>query len=172
MNKKLLSLALSVFLVAAVSVTMAFEQFKPERSSGQSHLAAPDFSLKDTEGKTLRLRSQRGNPVAIFFGTSWCPACRTELPAFKNLYKKYADQGIRFFYININESTERTARFAKSNSLPFPALVDGDGRVAGSYHIIGVPTIFLIDQDGMFVKIAHRTSDLQAALDNVLSSKN
>ena len=126
----------------------------------QENIAAPDFSLKDLEGKKFKLSSQRGNPVIIFFGTTWCPACRGEMPFFKDLYDKYAQRGLKFIYIDINESKERVARFAKTNSFPYLVLVDEDGSVASEYSIIGVPTLFLVDKEGNIIAITHRTSDL------------
>lgn len=161
MNKKIL-LTLILFFIC-VSVTMAFGPFRQEASSRQTKNAAPDFALKDIQGKTFRLGSQRGNPVIIFFGTTWCPACRSEMPLYKDLYEKYSARGLKFIYIDINESTSRVARFAEQNSFPYLVLVDSDGSVANRYNIIGVPTLILIDKDGNIVRMAHRTSDLPVA---------
>jgi peroxiredoxin len=72
-------------------------------------------------------------------------------------------RGLKFLYIDINESTERVARFAKENSFPYQVLVDGDGSVAADYNIIGVPTLILLDQTGNIVSVSHRISDLPVA---------
>ena len=81
MNKKVLLIL--VFMFIFVSVAMAFGQYRPGFSSKQEKITAPDFSLKDIQGKTFRLSSQRGNPVIMFFGTTWCPACRSEMPRYQ-----------------------------------------------------------------------------------------
>jgi peroxiredoxin len=158
MNKKVLLVL--VFLFILVSVAMCFGQYRPGFFSRQDKVLAPDFSLKDIQGKTFKLSSQRGNPVVMFFGTTWCPACREEMPLYKDLYDKYALRGLKFLYIDINESTERVARFAKLNSFPYVVLVDGDGSVATDYNIIGVPTMILLDKAGNIVSVSHRISDL------------
>jgi thiol-disulfide isomerase/thioredoxin len=108
----------------------------------------------------FKLSSKKGNPVIMFFGTTWCPACRSEMPYYKALYDKYAKRGLKFLYIDINESAKRVARFAKENSFPYIVLLDSDGSVANNYNITGVPTLFLIDKNGNIVGASHRTMDL------------
>jgi peroxiredoxin len=144
-------------------------QCKSNTPSKQETAAATDFSLQDIQGKTFKLSSQRGNPVVMFFGTTWCPACRGEMPFYKDLYKKYAGRGLKFLYIDINESSMRVARFAKDNSFPYLVLVDSDGSVANDYNIIGVPTVILMDEKGKIIGVSHRVSDLP--LDNLFMAK-
>lgn len=108
----------------------------------------------------FKLSSQKGKPVVMFFGTTWCQACRADMPYYKALYEKYARHGLKFFYIDINESTKRVARFAKENSFPYIVLLDSDGSVARNYNITGVPTLFLINKHGNIIGISHRTVDL------------
>ena len=156
MNKKII--IFSIILLICIPVALSFGQYRPLLK--QEKIAAPDFSLDDIQGKTFKLSSQRGNPVIIFFGATWCPACRGEMPHYKALYDKYAQRGLKFLYIDINESTRKVARFAKENSFPFLVLVDLDGSVANDYNLIGVPTLFLLDKEGNIISISHQVSDL------------
>lgn len=158
MNKKVL-LAL-VLLFIFVSVALAFGQYRPSFFSKHDKVPAPDFSLKDIQGKTFKLSSQRGNPIVMFFGTTWCPACRSEMPIYRDLFDKYAKRGLKFLYIDINESMDRVARFSKQNSFPYIVLVDEDGSVANEYNIIGVPTMILLDSKGNIVSVSHQVSAL------------
>lgn len=158
MNKKVILISIIMFI--CILVALSFGQFRPYDSFKQDKIAAPDFSLKDIQGKTFKLSAQRGNPIVMFFGTTWCPACRTEMPFYQALHEKYARLGLKFIYVDINESTDRVARFAKTNSFPYLVLVDGDGRVANDYNLIGVPTLFLVDKTGNLIGISHRVADL------------
>jgi peroxiredoxin len=157
MNKKTVLILMTLFVCVLFSWSLGCRQGD---SSLRSNTMAPDFSLRDTQGKTFKLSSQRGNPVIIFFGTTWCPACRGEMPHYKSLYDKYASSGMKFLYIDINESPVRVARFAKDNLFPYHVLVDADGSVANNYSIIGVPTIILVNKEGTIIGSSHRTSDL------------
>ncbi|PKN04996.1 MAG: hypothetical protein CVU71_18270 [Deltaproteobacteria bacterium HGW-Deltaproteobacteria-6] len=134
--------------------------FKPELTQ------APDFTLKDVQGKTFRLSAQRGKPVLIFFGTTWCPGCRAEIPKYKEVHRTYSPRGLEVIYINIMEPAKKVIRFAQSNSLPYRTLLDEDGSVGNAYNVIGVPMIMLLDKAGNIVKVGHSSKDMP--LDNVL----
>jgi cytochrome c-type biogenesis protein len=167
MNKKIL-LVLTILLIC-VSFTLSFGQYRSSVFSKHEKIPAPDFSLNDIQGKTFKLSSQRGNPVVMFFGATWCPACRGEMPFYKALYEKYAWRGLKFLYIDINESSKRVAYFAKENSFPYLVLLDSDGNVANDYNLIGVPTLVLVDKEGNITDISHRVSDLP--LDAIFPAK-
>ncbi len=154
----------NLFVVALLLVTVllvtAMGRSPSKDSSAHAGLRTPDFTLRDISDKTFRLSTQLGRPMVIFFGTTWCPACRAEMPYFKELYDKYSARGLKFVYIDINESPSRVARFAKENSFPYIVLVDTDGAVAQDYNIIGVPTMILLDKKGFLKGVAHRVRDL------------
>ena len=158
MNKKIL--IATVVLVVCIAVTLYFGQYRPNASSKQKAIAAPDFSLQDLQGKTFKLSGQLGKPVVIFFGTTWCPSCRAEIPSYSAIYEKYAKRGLEVIYIDINEPAEKVARFAKSYSFPYRVLLDRDGNVANDYSIVGVPTLVLVDKGGNVITISHSTADL------------
>lgn len=155
MTRKIILLTVTILFVFTF-FTISFGQNIPSVFS----IPAPDFSLYDINGKMLKLSNQKGNPVIMFFGTTWCPACRSEMPYYKALYDKYTKRGLKFLYIDINESTKRVARFAKENSFPYIVLLDSDGSVANNYNITGVPTLFLLDKNGNIIGASHRTMDL------------
>jgi peroxiredoxin len=154
MNKKILLIV--TILLLCIPFAPSFGQYRPSVIS----IPAPDFSLYDIQGTIFKLSSQKGNPVVMFFGTTWCPACRGEMPFYKALYEKYAKRGLKFLYIDINESSKRVAYFAKENSFPYIVLLDSDGSVATNYNITGVPTLILVDKQGNIIGISHRTTDL------------
>jgi len=135
-------------------------QFIPNAPFKAAAVAAPDFSLKDLQGKFFQLSKQKGKPVLIFFGTTWCPACRSELPLYKGIYEAYTKRGMEVIYINIMEPRGKVAKFVAANALPFKILLDEDGDVANNYAVVGVPTLVLIDKEGKIIKITHSTADL------------
>ena len=155
-NIALLTFALLAFFPANYSLG----QFIPNAPFKAASVSAPDFSLKELPGKIFQLSKQRGKPVLIFFGTTWCPSCRTELPLYKGIYETYAKRGLEVIYINIMEPRGKVAKFVTANALPFKILLDEDGEVATNYAVVGVPTLVLIDKEGKIIKISHTTADL------------
>ena len=44
---------------------------------------APDFQLKDSNGKTVSLADYKGKTLVIDFWATWCVPCRNSFPAVK-----------------------------------------------------------------------------------------
>src|ERR1700676_2731839 len=53
---------------------------------------APDFKLKDLDGKDLSLASLNGKVVLLNFWATWCGPCRAEIPSLIQLQKRYQDR--------------------------------------------------------------------------------
>ena len=60
-------------------------------------------------------------------------------------------QGVEIVNIDIQESKEKVAKFTAQNQLPYRVLLDEDGTVSGVYEVRGVPTMILVDKNGMIV---------------------
>jgi peroxiredoxin len=110
---------------------------------------APDFVLRDLNGRRLRLSDFRGKqPVLLIFSATWCTFCREEIPHFKSIHATYAKQGLEIINIDIQESKEKVAKFTAKYGLPYRVLLDEDGAVGGIYDIRGIPSMVLVDQAG------------------------
>ncbi len=113
---------------------------------------APDFILKDLNGRKFRLSDHRGKkPVLIIFSATWCSFCRDEIPHFKAIHAAYAKRGLEIVNIDIQESKEKVAKFTARYGLPYRVLLDEDAAVSGIYDIRGVPSMVLVDQSGNIV---------------------
>jgi peroxiredoxin len=158
---KKIKIALFTFAILAfLPANYSSGQYIPNAPFKTASISAPDFSLKDLTGKIFQLSKQKGKPVLIFFGTTWCPSCRSELPLYKGIYETYSKRGMEVIYINIMEPRNKVAKFVTANALPFKILLDEDGDVATNYAVVGVPTLVLIDKEGKIIKITHSTADL------------
>lgn len=113
---------------------------------------APDFVLKDLNGRKYRLSDFRGKqPVLIIFSTTWCAFCKAEIPHFKAIHSAYAKRGLEVVNVDIQESKEKVSKFTAQHGLPYRVVLDEEAAVSGIYDIRGVPAMVLIDQDGNIV---------------------
>lgn len=113
---------------------------------------AADWTLKDLEGKEVKLSDFKGKVVILDFWATWCPPCRKEIPHFVELQKEYGDQGLAIVGISLDEGgAEAVKPFAEKYEINY-AVVMGDQEVAMSYGgIEAIPTTFVIDKEGKIV---------------------
>jgi len=130
-------------------------------------LAAPPFSLPDLAGKNWDLRKLHGNAVLLTFWTTGSEASKQQL---KHL-RAYATgnsallSDIRILAINLDASPDlATIRsLVHQQAIPFPLLL-ATAEIAGTYNILfrylfdrhqnlGTPASFLINDEGMVVKV-------------------
>ena len=61
--------------------------------------AAPDFTVYNKEGKSVKLSDMKGTPVVLNFWASWCPPCKAEMPDFDEIAKEYSGKVV-FMMVN------------------------------------------------------------------------
>jgi len=109
---------------------------------------APNFSLQDINGKTVRLSDYSGKVIILNFFATWCPPCREEIPDFIELVNTTDKERFAIIGISVEKGDEGTVRkFAAANKINYPVLVD-DGFVSKTYgSISSIPTTFIIDRN-------------------------
>ena len=131
------------------------------------------FNLKNLNGENVSLDGLLGKNKAVLvnFWATWCPFCIEETPDLVKLKTKYKDSPFEIVGINVGESKEEAAAFAKRLHINYTVLLDEDNSVAQSYHVVGIPTTFLISAQGKIVGEYHAfTSQLESDVEKVLQT--
>jgi peroxiredoxin len=130
---------------------------------------APGFTLKDTEGNTHRLSDYRGKVVVLNFWATWCPPCREEMPSMERARKQVEDEPIVILAVDVGEDEDTIFLFTGDYPVEFPLLMDRDGAVTKDYPVIGLPTTYIIDPDGIirYRAVGSREWDDPALLDEL-----
>lgn len=149
MIKRVFAAALLFVLIAAVMVHAAEkeEPISDQLPGLRVGLKAPDFELKDLEGKTVRLSDFQGKKIMLNFWATWCPPCKAEMPAMQKFYEESGDQ-IVILAVNIDPENN-VARYVKQMGVQFPILLDKNDQVNSQYKILSIPTTFFIDENGI-----------------------
>lgn len=135
------------------------EQKRREVAESMLSEPAPDFTLTDTYGKTVRLSDLRGKVVVLDFWATWCGPCKRSFPAMQKAVDKYKnDPGVVFLFIHTWErnenATESAVEYLKENNYSFRLLMDlkdpatKANTVVKSYGVTGIPAKFVIDPQG------------------------
>lgn len=111
----------------------------------------PEFTGRTTDGRTVSLASLQGKVIILNFWATWCQECLEEMPAFEQLHRKFAGQGLTVIGINAREGTPAIQKYRKELGLTFQLILDSRGEINSAYGVVGLPTTFLIGRDGRAV---------------------
>jgi peroxiredoxin len=118
---------------------------------GQS---APNFTLRNTDGKRVSLSDYKGKAVLINFWATWCAPCKIEMPWFVDLRKQYAAQGFEILGVSEDDPSvtrAQIARFGQKTGINYPLLM-GDDSVSHKYGGVEVlPTSYFVGRNGKVV---------------------
>lgn len=133
-------------LVLAVAVTGCIQP-ATRVADGE---AVPSYEARDLDGRTVDLRSLRGEVVLLNVWATWCFPCRREMSAFEQLHRELGGRGLRIVAVSIDAmNAERDVReFVDEYDLTFDILHDPAQQVTRVFSTIGVPETFLIGADG------------------------
>jgi thioredoxin-dependent peroxiredoxin len=98
---------------------------------------APDFTVKDTNGNSVKLSDYAGQTVVMYFyPKDDTPGCTKQACSFRDNYEQYTSKGIPVFGVSMDDEASHQ-RFTEKFSLPFPLLADTDGAITKAYDVDG-----------------------------------
>jgi peroxiredoxin len=120
---------------------------------------APNFILKDLDGKKVELKELLGNgPILVSFWATSCKPCIKELNELQKVYKNYKEKGFEILAIDQDgpRSISKVKPMVKGLKWEFPVLWDESKDVYRKYHVLGIPHTVLIDKSGE-IRYTHTT---------------
>lgn len=136
---------------------------------------AADFTLKNIEGKEIKLSDYKGKVVVLDFWATWCGPCKASFPKMQELVTKYKDKSVAFLFINTMENTKEADTFKKvtafisDKNYSFNVLFDSKKEVAESYNVLGIPTRVVIDKNGNLLTTDYSDSNITEVIDAQLN---
>ena len=150
-----------VILVLGMSWTFASRSpvnathIETPQPSPREGFTAPDFTLDLMGGGQATLSALQGKVVLVNLWASWCPPCRSEMPAIEKAYQVFKPQGFEVLAVNATNQDKETAAaaFVQELGLTFPIPLDPNGVVSAQYGLRGLPSSFSIDRRGIIRSI-------------------
>jgi peroxiredoxin len=115
---------------------------------------APDFTIRQADGKTYQLSDLRGSVVMLQFTASWCSVCRGEMPFIeKEIWQAWRDKGLHVIGIDRDEPIETVNSFAKQVGISYPLALDPGADIFARYaqKDSGVTRNVIIDRNGRII---------------------
>ena len=133
---------------------------------------APEISLPDTEGRTVKLSSFRGKYVLVDFWASWCGPCRRENPNVVQAYNQFKNKNFTILGVSLDKQKEAWEKAIVDDNLNWTHISDlkyWQSEVVPIYEIAGIPFNVLVDPDGKVVAENLRGNALEQKLQEVLN---
>ena len=117
---------------------------------------APEFVAPNPEGKMVSLKESLGKATIIDFWASWCEPCRKKSPEFVALYNEFHSKGLNFVGVALEKKGERVQwkeaiNKDKLNWIHVSNLQYWQDPIALKYSVEGIPSTFLLDQNGVII---------------------
>jgi len=151
----------AVFATALV-LTCLFESCSKESGSVKAATVkpdkerhdAPDFALKDMDGKVVHISDYRGKVVLLDFWATWCGPCKIEIPWFEDLQRKNKDRGFEVLGVSMDEEGWETVKpFLSSMGVNYRVVIGNDNTAQLYGGVDAMPTTFLIDRTGKIAAV-------------------
>jgi len=117
------------------------------------------FELEFTDaisGREISMSGLRGKVVVVDFWATWCGPCVAEMPHMKDLYAEYADRGVEFIGVSLDQpdykgGLKKLEDYCKDEEIPWPQYYQGNfwtSAFSMSWGVSSIPSMFIIDKDG------------------------
>ncbi|MGH9687398.1 MAG: TlpA family protein disulfide reductase [Candidatus Acidiferrales bacterium] len=147
-------------LVATVAVAQqqgAVQNKKQTPQAAPFHLVvntpknAPDFALRDSQGKLIRLSDYKGKVVLVDFWATWCGGCKEEIPWYIDFEKKYGKKGFLAIGIAEDRGFDVVRPFMAEHKMNYPVAIDNMSLLAKYGDNGAMPATYLVAPDGRIV---------------------
>ena len=149
--KKVLALALGLLMSVALFAQQEDLDAKYAADLLKPGTPAPEFVLNDINGNSVKMSQFRGKTVVLIFWASWCPDCRAEVPALKELQAKTDPSKVVFVSISSDRTVEAWKKYVAENEMGGVQLYKDKSKVSEDYHVKWIPSQYVIGPDGKVV---------------------
>ncbi|HTH47420.1 MAG TPA: TIGR03435 family protein [Candidatus Limnocylindria bacterium] len=135
---------------------------------------APAFELEKLlqapTNAPRRLADFRGSVVVLEFWATWCGPCVESIPHLNELAGQFRDRPVKFLALT-DENEQVVSAFLRRRPSQAWIGLDGVGQsVRDSYGVTGIPTVFLINREGVIAAITYPGGLKAEHLEEVLAS--
>lgn len=135
---------------------------------------APEISLPNPKGDTIKLSSTRGSVVLLDFWAAWCSPCRQENPNLVKAYNLYHQKGFQIYQVSLDKTKEAWVEGIEKDQLGKWIHVSDiqywNSIVVPLYKIESIPANFLLDKDGRIIASNLRGERLLSTLEELFKN--
>lgn len=117
---------------------------------------AIDFTTTDIEGKQVKLSDFKGSYVLLDFWASWCAPCRKKAKELRAIADQLRKKNIVMFAVNMDDKRELWEKATEEDNIDWTNTSElkkfKDNKIAANYKVTQLPTLFLLNPEGVIIK--------------------
>jgi thiol-disulfide isomerase/thioredoxin len=115
-----------------------------------------EFAFEDAvSGAIVSSANLRGHVMVIDFWATWCQPCVEAMPTMKELYAKYAREGVVFIGVSHDEpgqqGLQKLLGFVAEHQIPWAQYYQPNRELSKAWGVAAIPSVFVVDQEGRIV---------------------
>jgi thiol-disulfide isomerase/thioredoxin len=115
----------------------------------------PEIALPDPQGNVRKLSDMKGKVVLLDFWASWCGPCRRENPAVVRAYDEYNKDGFEVFSVSLDKDKQKWIEAIGQDGLKWSNhvsdLMGWNSKPAADFGVHSIPFPVLLDRDGKVI---------------------
>ncbi len=137
---------------------------------------APETSGTDLDGRAFKLSDFRGKVVVLTFSADWCGICRSQYPYYRLMQELYSNWPFAIVGVETGVA-ESVRRLKATNGLSYRSWWDppdersGRGSIASDWNVLGWPTTYVLDGEGVIRFVDLRDEDLLKGVRQLLRER-
>jgi cytochrome c biogenesis protein CcmG, thiol:disulfide interchange protein DsbE len=111
---------------------------------------APAFQTVRLDGRPVSFPADHaGRPLVIRFWADWCKFCEGEMKIIDTVVQRHQNRGLAVVAVNAGQDRQTVEAFIKKIGVSYPALMDEQSKIAKRYGVVGLPTTYFVDGQGI-----------------------
>jgi peroxiredoxin len=129
---------------------------------------APDAVLPKSDGTSGSvIKSRQGKKEILVFWATWCPHCYEEVGRINDVSTAALNKGIKIILVDSGENKEAVKNYLMQRQIKLNCFIDEENILQEPYQLIGVPTMFFIDEKGIIRNVTNQfPADYEAYFSN------
>lgn len=147
-------------VLAAFAVVVILSSCSAESSTNaagktsKERKAAPEFTLTDANGSSVKLSDYRGKVVLLNFWATWCGPCTLEIPWFIDFEQEFKSRGFEVVGISMDDDGWAAIKpYVAEHKMNYRVLLGNDSVSQLYGGVEALPTTFIIDRDGKIASV-------------------
>jgi thiol-disulfide isomerase/thioredoxin len=108
-----------------------------------------NFTLKDVDGRNVKLSDYKGKVILLDFWATWCEPCKMEIPWFIEFQKKYGASGFQAVGVSVDDTAEKLRPYVAKLKMNYPVLqgLNHDDIQNAYGPLVGIPVTIVISRN-------------------------